>query len=40
MMKKATRVTLSGDSAGGMGCVINGDRVGDQLHTELSDGKD
>ena len=39
-MKKATRITLSGDSAGGMGCIINGDRIGDQLHSSLSSDKE
>lgn len=36
-IKQATRITLSGDSAGGMGTQLNGDRVGDLLNELLPD---
>ena len=36
-IKKATRITLSGDSAGGMGTQNNGDRVGQLLSEKIHD---
>ncbi len=38
-IRKASRITLSGDSAGGMGVQNNGDRVGDLLYSLIGQGK-